>query len=216
MTDSILLRNTQRSSSGRSAQICGTIPLINYSCLEGWTGSWGGTGNRGDDPLFVPGPAGCYYLSQIAAGQATNSPYVDVGSDLAMNLGLDTLTTRSDEGLDTDTVDMGYHYPVTGQPLIMGDYDRSGQIDLADFAGFQNCFTSDGPTEVSPCCRIFDFEPDEDVDLDDYAAIPWPSTTRRFSTEARRRLRVRSVLRRATNRARVLTLPGTPRESRAS
>jgi predicted outer membrane repeat protein len=120
------------------------------------------------DPLFVPGPEGCYYLSQTAAGQPIDSPCLDAGSDTAENLALDTLTTRSDEVGDAGVVDMGYHYPVTGQPLIMGDYNRDLVVDLADFAALQNCFTGEGPTDVTPCCRIFDFEPDNDVDLDDY------------------------------------------------
>jgi predicted outer membrane repeat protein len=128
-----------------------------------------GPGNIDDDPLFVPGPAGCFYVSQTAAGQAEDSPCVDTGSDTAANLGLDTLTTRSDEGAETDVVDMGYHHPVTGQALIMGDFDRSGEIDLVDLAALQNCFTGQGPTEVSPCCRIFDFEPNGDLDLNDFA-----------------------------------------------
>ena len=51
----------------------------------------------------------------------------------------------------------------------MGDFDRDGDVDLADFAEVQSCFTGEGPTDVSPCCRVFDFEPDDDVDLDDYA-----------------------------------------------
>jgi hypothetical protein len=124
--------------------------------------------NMDADPLFVPGPDGCLYLSQVSAGQAADSPCVDTGSDTAESLGLNTLTTRSDEVVDNGIVDMGYHYPVTNQLLIMGDYDRSGTVDLADFAGMQNCFTGEGPADVSPCCRIFDFEPDGDVDLGDY------------------------------------------------
>ena len=78
------------------------------------------------------------------------------------------MTTRSDEETDVGIVDMGYHYPVTGNPLVMGDYDRDGGVDLADFAGFQTCFTDEGPAEVSPCCRIVDFDADEDVDLSDF------------------------------------------------
>jgi hypothetical protein len=123
------------------------------------------------DPLFVPGPGGAYYLSQIAAGQAADSPCVDTGSDTAANLGLDLLTTRTDEGLDAGTVDMGYHYPVTGEPLIMGDFDRNGEVNLVDLAELLRCFTGEGPTDVLPPCRIFDFEPDSDVDLADFAAF---------------------------------------------
>lgn len=128
-----------------------------------------GTGNVDLPPLFVPGPGGCYYLSQTAAGYALDSPCVDAGDDTASNLGLDAMTTRSDEATDAGIVDMGYHYPVTGAPLVMGDYDRSGRVDLRDFAAMQCCFTSDGPTDVTPCCRIFDITPDADVDLSDFA-----------------------------------------------
>jgi hypothetical protein len=66
---------------------------------------------------------------------------------------------------------MSYHYPVTGRPLVMGDFDRDGSFSLADFAELQDCFTGEGPATVSPCCRIFDFEPDSDVDLNDFAAF---------------------------------------------
>ena len=121
------------------------------------------------DPLFVSGPAGRHYLSQIAACAAADSPCVDAGSNMAGDKGLDTLTTRSDEVADTGLVDMGYHYPVTGVPAIMGDYDHDGNVDLADFAWFQKCFSGEGPTDVSPCCRVFDAEADDDVDLDDFA-----------------------------------------------
>lgn len=158
-----------------------TVTVI-YSDVEG---GWPGEGNIDEDPLFVPGPGGCFYLSQIAAGQAVDSPCVNTGSDTAANLDLDTMTTRSDEGVDTGIVDMGYHYPLTGEPLIMGDYDRDADVDLADFAAFQNCFTGppvpgEEPVSVSPCCRIFDFAepdyPDNDVDLDDYADF-WSALT---------------------------------------
>jgi hypothetical protein len=63
------------------------------------------------DPLFVRGPLGRYYLSQIAAGQAADSPCVDAGSDTAANLGLDGLSTRTDGIGDEGVVDMGYHAP---------------------------------------------------------------------------------------------------------
>ena len=38
-----------------------------------------GVGDISADPLFVPGPDGNHYLSQIAAGQAADSPCVDSG-----------------------------------------------------------------------------------------------------------------------------------------
>ena len=87
-------------------------PTVEYSCIEGgWTGTGNIGGSPGDDPLFVTGPLHCYYLSQIAAGQAADSPCVDAGNASAADLGLEELTTRTDGGKDTGTVDMGYHSP---------------------------------------------------------------------------------------------------------
>ncbi|MFH1998202.1 MAG: hypothetical protein ABIK28_00910 [Planctomycetota bacterium] len=62
------------------------------------------------DPLFVEGLCGLYYLSQVDAGQATDAPCIDAGSDLASYLGMDSFWTRTDEELDSGTVDMGFHY----------------------------------------------------------------------------------------------------------
>ncbi|MHC4497521.1 MAG: right-handed parallel beta-helix repeat-containing protein [Planctomycetota bacterium] len=66
--------------------------------------------NTEGDPLFVTGPLGGYYLSQLAAGQTVESPAVDAGSDLAAAFGLSDYTTRTDGAGDSSTVDLGYHY----------------------------------------------------------------------------------------------------------
>jgi predicted outer membrane repeat protein len=66
-----------------------------------------GEGNVDADPLFVSGPQGDYYLSQVAAGQPDQSPCVDAGHpDSPVVEG----TTRTDEVCDVWPVDMGYHY----------------------------------------------------------------------------------------------------------
>ena len=99
-----------------------------YSCIEDGDA---GEGNIQDNPRFVTGPLGDYYLSQIAAGQAVDSPCVDVGSDMAANLGMDKFTTRTDESKDTSIVDMGYHHSISpGSPDIDGD----GDVDFFDYA----------------------------------------------------------------------------------
>ncbi|MHC4675157.1 MAG: S8 family serine peptidase [Planctomycetota bacterium] len=51
----ILWGNSVKGGTDESAQIDSTDrPLvINHSCVQGWTGDLGGTGNIGDDPLFV-------------------------------------------------------------------------------------------------------------------------------------------------------------------
>jgi len=81
---------------------------VTFSDVEG---GWPGEGNIDADPLFVAGPLGSYYLSQVASGQPFDSPCVDAGSDTARNLGLDVYTTRTDQVGDAGIVDMGLHYP---------------------------------------------------------------------------------------------------------
>lgn len=170
--NSIAWANSDIGGKDESAQIHNNANFraVTRSCVEGLD-TLAGSGNIDADPLFVPGPGGCFYLSQTAAGQPSQSPCVDAGSDTAMALDLDMMTTRSDEGLDTGIVDMGYHSPVTGRSLVFGDFDRNTAVDLDDFANWGGCMGLPGSGVMSPCCRIFDFEHDGDVDLYDFAAF---------------------------------------------
>jgi hypothetical protein len=68
------------------------------------------TGEIHAAPLFVSGPMGDFYLSQVSAGQGQTSPAVDAGSRTASAAGLALLTTRNDEQGDQNLVDLGYHY----------------------------------------------------------------------------------------------------------
>jgi len=108
-----------------SSQIAGSAN-VTYSDIEG---GFSGTGNINADPCFVSGPLGDYYLSQTAAGQGSDSPCVDAGSNTAANLGMDIYTTRTDKVWDEGIVDMGYHYAGN-----VADLDNDGDVDLFDFA----------------------------------------------------------------------------------
>jgi hypothetical protein len=55
---------------------------------------------------FETGPLGDYYLT-------TNSPFIDAGSCSAGDANLDTYTTQASEAVDSGTVDLGWHYPVS-------------------------------------------------------------------------------------------------------
>jgi hypothetical protein len=145
--------------------------VLTYCNVEG---GWPGEGNIDADPLFAAGPGGCFYLSQTAAGQPFDSPCVDAGSDTAANLGLDALTTRRDEMTDTGTVDMGYHYPVTGEPYLPGDINGDGVLDLIDYAEFGSAMTGPGPLPpgtVTDCLTAADLDDDGDIDTADFAAF---------------------------------------------
>ncbi|RKY09834.1 MAG: hypothetical protein DRP66_01250, partial [Planctomycetota bacterium] len=94
-----------------------------------------------DDPMFVIGPLGGFYLSQIAAGQDEDSPCVNAGRDPASETGMDKYTTRSDdafETFDTGKVDMGFHYPLklTMAACKVCDLVFDGVVDMKDMASF--------------------------------------------------------------------------------
>ena len=82
---------------------------VDPSCTLTWN-----AGNINSNPLFTP--VDDYYLSQIAAGQGSDSPCVDAGSTTAAAAGLDEAWTRFDFVADSGTVDMGFHYGATATP----------------------------------------------------------------------------------------------------
>jgi len=84
-----------------------TEVTVTYSDVEG---GLAGKKNLDQDPLFVDGPRGGYYLSQVASGQEADSPCVDRGKGKARKLGLKKGTTRTDGGKDRKKIDLGYHH----------------------------------------------------------------------------------------------------------
>jgi hypothetical protein len=60
---------------------------------------------------------------------------------------------------------------VTYLPVVTLDLDGDGDVDLADFATFQECFTGLGGPPIASGCADADADGDEDVDSEDYAAF---------------------------------------------
>jgi parallel beta-helix repeat protein/predicted outer membrane repeat protein len=77
--------------------------------LEG-SGQADADGNIRLDPLFATGMLGDWYLSHVAAGQATDSPCIDAGRSTVISSWLTGYTTRTDGALDSGPVDIGFHY----------------------------------------------------------------------------------------------------------
>ncbi|GEM_PF-6017482 len=108
--------------------------------------------NFDEDPLFVAGPEGNFYLSHTAAGQAQDSPCVDRGqwpaSDYCTSgsprICLNSMSTRTDEIADSDMVDVGYHYSTAEPPapgtwmdlrfLMPATYFASGDVFRLDLS----------------------------------------------------------------------------------
>ncbi len=103
-------------------------------------------GNFNQDPMFVRGRLGNYYLSQFEAGQILDSngrvvdpnvnpedatsPAVDAGSADANSLGMHLYSTRTDNVADSGTVDIGYHYddPLPVVQFYLYAYAINGSI----------------------------------------------------------------------------------------
>jgi len=92
---------------------------VTYSDIQG---GWAGAGNIDADPLFVTGPLGNYYLSQIAAGQLQESPCVDAGDPGSP---VPEATTRTDGAPDLFPADMGYHYRWNRPPDLVDQADTT-------------------------------------------------------------------------------------------
>lgn len=95
-------------------------PSITYSNILQSAGVYPGTGNINQAPQFTDLFPHDYHLSQIAAGQAVDSPCIDRGSGASENVCftdqygmrcLNDMSTRYDSAPDSGVVDMGYHYP---------------------------------------------------------------------------------------------------------
>jgi len=87
----------------------GDAPTVSYSDVP-----WPGETNINENPGFVVGPRGDFYLGHWATGDPINSPCRDAGDPASEPFG----STRTDGIYDSGVVDMGYHYPAAG--LVAG------------------------------------------------------------------------------------------------
>ncbi|MEM7262462.1 MAG: right-handed parallel beta-helix repeat-containing protein [Planctomycetota bacterium] len=143
--------------------------LVENSCVQG---GFAGFSNFESDPLFVSGPGGDYYLSQIDAGQPADSPCLDFGPPQAVSLcspfaGLGCLsdrTTRVDEAPDVGPVDVGFHYP--SAPFRRGDCNNDQTVDVSDaIFTLATLFITGAP---APACEdACDLNDDGQTDISD-------------------------------------------------
>jgi hypothetical protein len=144
VTNCILWGNTDGGPTDESAQIynSSSTPDVNYCCVQGWTGGLGGTGNIGDDPLFLADiPDQVRLLS--------TSPCIDAGDNNSVPA--DTADLDNDGNTvepipwdldgrarivdgdcnDTEIVDMGaYEFAW----IYIGDFYGGCDVDFVDFA----------------------------------------------------------------------------------
>ncbi len=156
VVDSILWGNSAAAGKEMYLMLSSTA-TISYCDVDGGQGSvrirpgctldWG-TGMIDADPLFEGEGDEAFCLSQIAAGQATDSPCVDTGDPASeMIWG----ATRSDSVQDAGIIDMGYHYPGL-ERLVVGPgpaYNNPPLVRVVypqQDAGYEYEFSAYGPT----------------------------------------------------------------------
>jgi len=153
------------------AQIEGIeFATIDYSDVQGWSGTYGGDGNIGLDPLFVAptDPDGPYGPMEPDFHLRPESPCINAGLTEAVDPGP---WDPPPPNLDLDgkprvlcgAVDMGaYEYG------LAGDVDCDSRVDLHDFSLWPQCAFGPGAPGL---CPAFDADGDGDIDLRDAAAL---------------------------------------------
>jgi len=169
-------------------QRCSSLVITNSNIKDGQAGIWWDYGcqplddnwwtdNKSNDPLFVAGRRGDYYLSQSGAGQSQQSTLVDAGSDHASHVGLIAYTTRTDEIRDKGIVDMGYHRRLAEKCSFVDFYpdgDPDGVINSLDFEELAKLAAKwlDQPcNQANNWCDDADITTDGVIDADDWAFI---------------------------------------------
>jgi hypothetical protein len=118
--DSIFWGNTASVSGNEIYVATGHTCNLDYCDYGNGAGDIGGSINPTNcitsDPLLVTVSLE-RFLSHIAAGQGSDSPCIDAGSQSVTAAGLQTKTTRSDLYDDINTVDLGYHATGIGPPV---------------------------------------------------------------------------------------------------
>ncbi len=104
--NSILWGNTDSNGSGEQSQLFinpSNFLQVDHTCVQGWTGAFGGVDNHGEDPLLAEPAAGDLHLS-------TGSPCIDAGDNGLVFIQVDL---DGNPRIAGGTVDQGcYEFPV--------------------------------------------------------------------------------------------------------
>jgi hypothetical protein len=128
LTNCIFWGNSDGGGTDESAQILGGSPVINYSCVQGWTGGLGGTGNIGADPCFV-------LLGYWDANGSPNELNDDFWVEGDYHLQLSSPCFNA--GDPNYVVDVNYPTDLGGNPRVidgridMGSYEFDPYIEVA-------------------------------------------------------------------------------------
>jgi parallel beta-helix repeat protein len=148
-------------------QIAGDNPVINYCCVEGWSGALGGTGNFGEDPCFVePGYWDDYNYDWVDGDYhlLTDSSCIDAGYPNFVPA-LNAKDADGEPRIMGDRVDIGADEVGPKQP----DLSRNGTINSEDFTIFTNSWRA-RPTDDN-WYILSDFDRDDFIGFADLGVL---------------------------------------------
>ena len=164
ISNCVMWNNQDATGYTMEAQVCGGVPEVDYSCVQGCSPEcFGGLGNIGDDPLFVDadGADNTVGTEDDDVRLSPGSPGIDAGDNAAVPIGVETDLGKNPRFVDIlDVVDTGNGI----RPIVdMGAFEHStdcngnGIADSLDIAGGTSwdCNENGVPDEC---------EPDEDGD----------------------------------------------------
>jgi predicted outer membrane repeat protein len=164
LVNCILWQNTDSGPPDESAQLfhfSESQSVVNYSCVQGWTGDLGGVGNFDDDPQFVDpvGPDGIPGTPDDDLRILSGSPCIDAGDGAGLSLCATDLDGNGRFADDPATPDSG---PGTPPIVDLGAYELGG-LPANDCNGNtlgDDCELAEG---ITPDCNDNDLPDDCDL-----------------------------------------------------
>jgi len=142
-----------------SAQIQGGTLVINYCCVQGWTGSLGGVGNIDENPLFkdADGPDDIPGTEDDDLQLAHASPCIDAGDNNSVPADMAELDGDGDTSERTP-LDLGGNARFTDDP-VMADTGAGTPpiVDMGAYERYELCGDAGHPFpagDVNRDCKV--------------------------------------------------------------
>ncbi|MHC4477022.1 MAG: right-handed parallel beta-helix repeat-containing protein [Planctomycetota bacterium] len=178
LTNCILWGNSDSGGKDESAQVGaeGELPDVNYCCIQGLTGIFGGTGNIGDDPCFADanGNDGIAGTEDDNLRLLPGSPCIDAG----LNAGVPADTADLDNDGNTaerTPLDLDYGQRFADDPCTAdsGLPDPPGYLEVVDMGAYEYRYYENTCWDAAECRGqgAGDATCDGNVDLADLFAL---------------------------------------------